>query len=118
MTDVIYVIDWQSAHLPMARASGSYPVKAADGILYGLFGCASSAYLAPKIKQLVADFADKWLSDAPAALRLKPGKFQFCITQNRGGHLEDRREPTCNCEITGSRSLQMHQAVDVLKFHA
>ena len=52
-------------------------------MLYGLLGGASPAYLAPKIKQLVADFADEWLSDVPAALRLKPGSFQFPVAQNR-----------------------------------
>ncbi len=52
-------------------------------MLYGLLGGESSAYIAPKIKQLVADFADVWLSDVPAALRLKPGSFQFSGAQNR-----------------------------------
>ncbi|WP_254557807.1 hypothetical protein, partial [Salmonella enterica] len=48
----------------------------ADGMLYGLLGGASPAYLAPKIKQLVADFAGEWLSDVPAALRdLNPEAF-------------------------------------------
>lgn len=34
MTDVIYVIDWQSAHLPVARASGSYLLQG-EVIVFG-----------------------------------------------------------------------------------
>ncbi|WP_210162365.1 hypothetical protein, partial [Brucella anthropi] len=31
-----------------------------------------------------ADFAYEWLNGIPAALSLKPGKFQLSVAQNRG----------------------------------
>ncbi|MCQ9148448.1 hypothetical protein [Ochrobactrum sp. BTU2] len=64
-------------------------------MLDGLIDCVSSAYRAPTIKQMVADFAYEWLNGIPAALSLKPRKFQFSVVQILGA----RQANFCNTAV-------------------